>query len=387
MLRAATFVGIACAGCTARDVATSVAEAPARAPVIQHVARAPQLLDRLRNPEPAVRDAALDELFAQARAHAIAPADGVKLVRATATLPYGDDAETAARILDALASDPRREYVQPLASAAPRLDDAARHSALHLFAAIDDPAAATEYVALVGQHVDHLAAPGQPIELAEPPALASCGAHTLATAPQLRAAYRPYRDWLAAHQHGDFWSDDYAKHRRAATLLLQAFACLPDTDDLLADALAFKDPALVESAAISLVDHGRPVAPEALEVVAKSPETRAALADALAVRHRGDLLPRAYASVRQISESRLVAWLAEPNELGRPPDQIEYVRGDGVAALYRFKMQPPHWAAGDGWLVGIYGAHGAYSELDREAARLPEEHLAVLRAHQQQAHN
>src|SRR5438067_4044810 len=210
MQRAATLVGIACAACTARDAATSIADRPA-APVIRQVARAPQLIDRLRNPEPAVRDGALDELWARARSGAITPAEGVQLVRATASLPAGDDAETAARILDALASAPRREYVQPLAIAAPRLDDAARHSALHLFAAIDDPAAATEYVALVGQHVDHLAAPAHGIELAGPPALASCSAHGLGSSLPLRAAYRPHREWLAAHQQGDFWADDYAK--------------------------------------------------------------------------------------------------------------------------------------------------------------------------------
>lgn len=381
MLRAATFVGIACAACSAREAATSVAEKPGALPVIQHVARAPQLLDRLRNPEPAVRDRALDELCARASAHEVAAAEGVQLVRATASLPYGDDAETAARVLDALARDPHREYVQPLATATPRLDEAARHSALRLFAAVDDPVAASEYVELIGQHVDHVSAQ---LELARPPALAHCGA---GAGEQVAAAYQLHRDWLAAHQEGDFWSDEYARHRRAAVLLLQALACVPDGDPALADALAFKDPVLVEAAAISLLDRNQPVAAGAIAFVAKSLETSQALYTDLHARGRQELFPREYRAVERLDMSRLVAWLAQPNALGRPPERIEYVSTDGVAGLYRFRTAPPHWAADDGWLVGISGSEGAYSELDREGSRTPLEHLAALRARQKQAHN
>jgi hypothetical protein len=440
MFRVTLWVGVLCTACTARDSATSVGPMTTAKPVAGAITkpdRVPALLERLRSREPEVHDGAVDELCALARGKKLSAAEGVELVRATAGFPASDDQDTATRILDALAHDPRHEYVAAVQAVMPRLGHSAKHGALRLLAAIDDPGATTAFVDLLRAHAEDLEQPSPLVELANAPhqvdavfpailplathprlgddvlatTLAYCRAHQLTparlaghTAPLL-AAYHAENDWIAAHQGGSgvawLWADDYAKHRREAALLLESFACLPpaDVDDLLATALALQDPKLVAAAALSLVDHGRAVPADALARAAASPEVRAPLYDALARRKHPELFPVKYATQDALAESAMVTWLAGPTELGRAPDAIERMKTVGIDTpegpadlyLFRFRTGAPHWAAADGWLAGIAGpfphgdrptthAPGTFSDFERWESREADEHVALLRA-------
>ena len=71
-----------------------------------------------------------------------------------------------------------------------------------------------------------------------------------------------------------------------------------------------------------------------------------------------------------MAEAELVRWLSAPTELGRHPDEIEYVGPYTVVAddgpellhLFRFRMRSPHWSSTRGWLIGAAGrwAHSVY---------------------------
>ena len=440
MFRATLLVGLL-AACTARDGATSVGPMTSARPVagpIMRPDRAKGLIERLRSREPEVHDAAVDELCALARGKKLSAAEGVELVRATPDFPADGEQDTGARILDALAHDPRHEYVAAVQVVIPRLGHTAKHAALRLLAAIDDPVATAALVALLRVHADDLEQPTPLAELANAPhqvdavfpavlplashprladdvlatTLAYCRARQLDaaklaghTAPLL-AAYHAEHDWLAGHPGHDVWADDYAKHRRNAARLLESFACLPpaDVDDLLAGALALDDPKLVSAAAVSLLDHGRSVPADAFARGAASPEVRAALYDALARRKQLALFPAQYATQDALAESAMVRWLAVPTELGRAPDAIERMKTiavdtpEGPAELYlfRFRTNAPHWAAGDGWIAGIAGpfprgdrptthAPGTFSDFERWDSREADEHVALLRARMDRA--
>ena len=109
----------------------------------------------------------------------------------------------------------------------------------------------------------------------------------------------------------------------------------------------------------------------ALEAAARNPETRRLLYESLDAHGRRDLFPRSFYTQESLAEGDLVLWLCHPNELGCPPDEIEFVETvtrDSAAGVgredwyvFRFRMNPPHWAAADGWMAGVSGPyeHGA----------------------------
>jgi hypothetical protein len=92
----------------------------------------------------------------------------------------------------------------------------------------------------------------------------------------------------------------------------------------------------------------------------------------------------------------MVRWLTYPTELGRPPTQIEHLQtfvidDDGHPAdlfLFKFRTDPPHWSAGDGWMAGVSGpfrhdgspATGGmtFSRFEALNSRTVAEHLEAL---------
>jgi hypothetical protein len=123
------------------------------------------------------------------------------------------------------------------------------------------------------------------------------------------------------------------------------------------------------------------------------------LRSALRGMHRGDLPPQ-YATPEALAESDLVVWLMHANELGAPPDAIELVktieRPAGAPGqnsryyVFRFRTNPPHWAASSGWMAGVAGpyadgdeafdtpAAGVFSKFEAFESRSPEDHLAAI---------
>jgi len=135
--------------------------------------------------------------------------------------------------------------------------------------------------------------------------------------------------------------------------------------------------------------------PEHLDRLAARPLTRGRLYDLLAELGRADLFPARYRSPVALAESDLAYWLAHPDELGDAPEEIELLgsversrRGGRTAEyfVFRFRTQPPHWAAAAGWLAGIAGPcirseplrtmmDDTFSRFDRAEGRGLEEHV------------
>ena len=170
------------------------------------------------------------------------------------------------------------------------------------------------------------------------------------------------------------------RHRIGALVRLLHAMAGDQSDRLLYRVLSAVDPRVAAGAAVALVDHGRPVAPERLELVCRDPEARALLLDGLDDVGRADLVPAPFGRGPQRAEADLVRWLACETELGSRPDEIEWIgalpidagadspplRGlepgspwVGDAHLFRFRVRAPHWSCARGWMVGAAGPYRA----------------------------
>jgi hypothetical protein len=209
------------------------------------------------------------------------------------------------------------------------------------------------------------------------------------------------------------WQDNYRRHRSLASLLLDLLQYFP-SDEVLAELRAaftqLTDPKLKFYAARSLLLLGQPIRQEDWLPVAASSEMRLRLHRFLVRVNRLDLFPAAYYTQLAFAEADLVDWLTFPSELGCVPDEIELglelkLTSDGeefLAYAFRFRTDPPQWAADKGWMAGVTGPYQAaqaptthtlgltFSCFEAWDSQTPEEHLgdvqgiiADWRAHQQ----
>jgi hypothetical protein len=114
---------------------------------------------------------------------------------------------------------------------------------------------------------------------------------------------------------------------------------------------------------------------------------------------KAEYFPTEYRTMEMIAESDLVRWLMHPNELQVAPGEIELLRQldvtedekRGSCFLFRFRVEPPHWAADRGWMSGIAGPYWredpesdagreTFSELTPYAAMTDTEHIEFLKA-------
>jgi hypothetical protein len=111
------------------------------------------------------------------------------------------------------------------------------------------------------------------------------------------------------------------------------------------------------------LDAGEPVSTQEIASLAAHSEIRYFLFTALRRMNRADLLPTNYCSTVAQGESALAYWMMHPNEMGEPPEAIEFVesvrrRTDGKEAefyVYRYRMAAGHPDAEDGWQLGLAG--------------------------------
>lgn len=111
------------------------------------------------------------------------------------------------------------------------------------------------------------------------------------------------------------------------------------------------------------LDAGENVSPQEIEALAAHPEIRYMLFAALRQLKRPDLLPTTHSSSIEQGKSALAYWMMHPNELQDAPEAIEWVETvrrsiDGHEAdfhVYRYRMPAGHWAAKEGWLLGLAG--------------------------------
>lgn len=154
-----------------------------------------------------------------------------------------------------------------------------------------------------------------------------------------------------------------------------------DRRDALHRLMASADPRVSALGAARLATLGEPVAPERFGLIARDALALAELYDGLAPTGRLDLLPSDVDRV-SVHEAMLTRWLADVTELGRAPDEIEYLGLHETDAerlhLFRFRMHAPHWSSARGWMVGAAGAF-TYSCYAAEDECPLEDHVAEMR--------
>jgi len=164
--------------------------------------------------------------------------------------------------------------------------------------------------------------------------------------------------------------------RERLRVLASLLAVMPGEESSLAlyRMLSSADPKVAAHAAVALVARSEPVAPERLELVARDAVARVDLYEGFMAEGVLTEVPELFDDKVAMAEAELVRWLSAPTELGRHPDEIEYVGpytvvtddGPELLHLFRFRMRAPHWSSPRGWLIGAAGrwAHSVYLSED-----------------------
>jgi len=84
------------------------------------------------------------------------------------------------------------------------------------------------------------------------------------------------------------------------------------------------------------------------------------------------LFPDEFYTIEKAAESNLANWLDFPTELGTGPDEMNYLKKVTIGLdeypcsldyyVYSFKMHDTHWAAGNGWMLGVVGPYSQDSK-------------------------
>ena len=100
---------------------------------------------------------------------------------------------------------------------------------------------------------------------------------------------------------------------------------------------------------------------------AKNVQTRETTFQLLADHNKTNLFPKEYNNLIAGAESNLANWLEFPTELDACPDQIEHIKRvtfdfDGQNnfvhyEVFKCRVNEPHWAAKDGWFLGVVGPY------------------------------
>ena len=81
--------------------------------------------------------------------------------------------------------------------------------------------------------------------------------------------------------------------------------------------------------------------------------------------NRPDLFPQHYFTTEKAAESQLANWLEFPTELGTCPSEFHLVKIISITVaekkvdyyVFRFRINEPHWAAKNGWMLGVAGPY------------------------------
>ncbi|TWI77927.1 hypothetical protein IQ13_4168 [Lacibacter cauensis] len=113
---------------------------------------------------------------------------------------------------------------------------------------------------------------------------------------------------------------------------------------------------------------------------------------------RTDLFPEQYYTIVQAAESNLANWLEFPTELDACPDEMKHVQRVSIDfdgqhnfvhyEVFRCRVNEPHWAAKDGWFLGVVGPyfddskpydfpHATFSRISSKADQITAEEEAM----------
>ena len=120
------------------------------------------------------------------------------------------------------------------------------------------------------------------------------------------------------------------------------------------------------------LENGQSVTQSDVYDFAKNKLTRESAFQLLQSRNLEGLFPDEFYTMERAAESNHVKWLEFATELGTCPDEIEYLKKvtidfDGqnncvYYHVYKFKVNHPHWAASNGWMLGVVGPYFADSK-------------------------
>ncbi len=97
----------------------------------------------------------------------------------------------------------------------------------------------------------------------------------------------------------------------------------------------------------------------------KDSDTRGDFYELLSEFDKLNLFPNEYKNFEKASESILTNWLEYPTELDTIPSKIEFLKKvtfiekdtTYIYYAFQFRTDEPHWAAKDGWMIGVVGPY------------------------------
>ena len=113
------------------------------------------------------------------------------------------------------------------------------------------------------------------------------------------------------------------------------------------------------------LENGQPLTSQDILPYARNLLTRQDIFHLLKAKDRLDLFPAEYLTIIKAAESHLANWLEFPTELNTSPDEMEHIKRvtfdfDGQNnnvhyEVFKYRVNEPHWAAKDGWMLGVVG--------------------------------
>ncbi|MDI3320333.1 hypothetical protein [Pinibacter soli] len=120
------------------------------------------------------------------------------------------------------------------------------------------------------------------------------------------------------------------------------------------------------------LEHAEIISPDDVLPFAKNVMTREATFQLLYDFQKLELFPREYLTIVKSAESNLANWLEFPTELAACPDELEHIKRvsidfDGQRnfvhyEVFKYKVNAPHWAAKEGWMLGVVGPYFDHSK-------------------------
>jgi hypothetical protein len=120
------------------------------------------------------------------------------------------------------------------------------------------------------------------------------------------------------------------------------------------------------------LEHAENISPDDVLPFAENVMTREATFQLLYDFHKLDLFPSEYLTIVKSAESNLANWLEFPTELATQPDELEHIKRvtidfDGQHnfvhyEVFKYKVNAPHWAAREGWMLGVVGPYFDHSK-------------------------
>jgi diadenosine tetraphosphatase ApaH/serine/threonine PP2A family protein phosphatase len=115
------------------------------------------------------------------------------------------------------------------------------------------------------------------------------------------------------------------------------------------------------------LETGQTLTTEEILPYAKNLLTRETTFQLLNEHNKTELFPKEYNTLIKGAESNLANWLEFPTELDACPDEIEHIKRvtfdfDGQNnfvhyEVFKYRVNEPHWAAKDGWILGVVGPY------------------------------